>query len=547
MSDQSGRSSVPKTADVVVVGAGFAGMYLLHLLRNQGVDAVVLEQGSGVGGTWYWNRYPGARCDVESVQYSHKYLPELEQDWDWSERYAPQPEILAYANEIADRLDLRRDIAFGRRVRRAEWDEDAAAWAITCDTGESVSASFFIMATGCLSVPNVVDFPGRDLFKGRAYQTGQWPHEEVDFSGQRVAVIGTGSSAIQSIPVIARQATELTVFQRTPNYAVPAKNQQLDDAYRSEIKAGYGELRDAQAKSVSNIAGPPPLGPAGDHSREAQWAEFQRRWDAGGLLFNAAFTDVMFDKSANETAADFVRTKIRETVKDPDTAALLCPANTLGAKRLCVDIGYFETYNLDHVSLVDVSNDPVSIAPEGVIAGGQTYPVDAIVYATGFDAMTGALLAVDIRGREGVRLQDRWANGPRSYLGLAIHGFPNLFTVTGPASPSVFTNMIPTIEQHCEWITDCIQSLRDQGQRKIEAELEAENAWMEHNREVGAAHLRSSTASWYTGENIEGKPVGFMPYIGGMIQYREKCDAIAANDYEGFSLNAERPVPTDQS
>jgi cation diffusion facilitator CzcD-associated flavoprotein CzcO len=531
---ETGRSKVPKRVDVVIVGAGFAGMYLLKLMRDNGFDAVALEQGGGVGGTWYWNRYPGARCDVESVQYSHKYLPELEQEWNWSERYASQPEILAYANEIAGRLEIRRNICFERQLAEARYDETAQEWVLTCDTGETVRTRFYIMATGCLSVPNQVNFPGMASFEGLSYQTGQWPHEPVDFNGQRVAVIGTGSSAIQSIPQIAKQAAELTIFQRTPNYAVPARNRALDETELAEIKAQYANLRARQAESFANIAGRPPQGTAAETTREEQLAEYQHRWDEGGILFNGAFTDVMLDKSANDIAAEFVRSKIRETVKDPETANLLCPSNTLGAKRLCVDIDYFETFNQPHVHLVDISDNAPSIAPEGVETGGNTYEVDTIVYATGFDAMTGALLRVDICGRDGRRLRDHWAEGPRSYLGLAINGFPNLFTVTGPASPSVFTNMIPTIEQHCEWITECICTLRERGQVEIEAELDAENSWMEHNREVGEAHLRSSSASWYTGENIKGKPVGFMPYIGGFPQYRKKCEEAASNGYQGF-------------
>ncbi len=529
-----GRKLVPGNVDVVVVGAGFAGMYLLKLMRDNGFDAVALEQGGGVGGTWYWNRYPGARCDVESVQYSHQYLPELEQDWDWSERYASQPEILAYANEIADRLDIRRDICFERQVLQAHYDEAAREWTVICNTGEKVRATFFIMATGCLSVPNRVEFDGQDQFQGESYRTGNWPHQPVDFTGKRVAVIGTGSSAIQSIPQIAKQAADLTVFQRTPNYAVPAQNRPLKAEERDEIKSNYRDLRLQQSQSMSNIAGRAPLGPAADVSREAQWAEYQHRWDEGGILFNGAFTDVMLDKEANEVAADFVRAKIRETVKDPATAELLCPTNTLGAKRLCVDIDYFETYNQPNVHLVDIAKSGLSITQDGVVAGANTFEVDAIVYATGFDAMTGAILRVDIQGRDGRRLRDHWADGPRTYLGLAISGFPNLFTVTGPASPSVFTNMIPTIEQHCEWITECICALRKNGEKEIEAEPDAENAWMDHNREVGEAHLRSSSASWYTGENIEGKPVGFMPYIGGFPRYREKCNEVSSNGYVGF-------------
>ena len=531
---EKARRSAPQRVEVVIVGAGFAGMYLLKLMRDRGFEVVALEQGEGVGGTWYWNRYPGARCDVESMQYSHKYLPELEQEWNWSERYAPQSEILDYANEIADRLDLRRDICFGRQVNNAQYDETAHEWTLHCDTGETICAAFFIMATGCLSVPNKVDFEGQQDFQGPSYQTGHWPHEAVNFTGKRVAVIGTGSSAIQLIPQIAKQVQELTVFQRTPNFAVPARNRMLDADERDEIKANYTDLRQRQAASFANIAGRAPQGMAAETSLEAQLAEYQHRWDEGGILFNGAFTDVMFDQKANEIAADFVRAKIRETVKDPATADLLCPSNTLGSKRLCVDIDYYETYNLPHVNLVDIANNGLSIAPEGVLTGGNIHAVDAIVYATGFDALTGALLRVDIQGRKGHRLRDYWSEGPRSYLGLAINKFPNLFTVTGPASPSVFTNMIPTIEQHCEWITDCMCYLRDRGQVEIEAEAAAENAWMDHNRKVGAAHLRSSSPSWYTGENIAGKPVGFMPYIGGFPKYREKCAEVASNGYEGF-------------
>ncbi len=533
---REGRAAVPDRADVVIVGAGFGGMYLLHLLRGRGLDAVVLEAGSGVGGTWYWNRYPGARCDVELVQYSHKYLPELEQEWNWSERYAPQPEILAYAEAIADRLGIWGDICFGRRVVRADWDGEARAWTLVADTGETITAPLYIMATGCLSVPNEVAFPGMERFQGATYHTGRWPHEGVDFTGQRVAVIGTGSSAIQSIPKIARQASSLHIFQRTPNYAVPAHNRELDEIYLREIKARYPELRAEQAKSINNIAGRPPQGKAAEKTPDQVEAELERRWQEGGLLFMGAFADMMLDRGANEAAAEFVRNKIRQTVNDPATAELLCPDNTIGAKRLCVDIGYFETYNLPHVHLVDVSEAPITISESGVETGGRSFEVDAIVYATGFDAMTGAILRVDIRGRDGKLLRDHWKDGPRSYLGLAISGFPNLFTVTGPQSPSVFTNMIPTIEQHCEWITDCIMALRAGNARVIEAEKDAEDAWVAHNQEVADAHLRSSAASWYTGQNIEGKPVVFMPYIGGFPRYVDRCNEIAANGYQGFRV-----------
>jgi len=537
MGSRQGRAEAPARVDVAIVGAGFSGMYLLKLMRDAGFSAVALERGRGVGGTWYWNRYPGARCDIESVQYSHKYLPDLERDWDWSERYAPQPEILRYAEEIADRLDIRGEICFGRRVAAATWNDAAREWTLDCDTGERVSAPFCIMATGCLSVPNAVDFPGRETFTGPTYQTGDWPHEDVDFSGMRVAVIGTGSSAIQAIPIIARQARDVTVFQRTPNYAVPAHNHDLDDAFRAAVKASYPALRARQQASFAAADFAVDLDSIGaEMSAETRDAILERRWAEGGLGFGASFIDQMMVREVNDHVAEFVRGKIRETVKDPETAEMLCPTNTIGAKRLCVDIDYFETYNEPHVHLVDVSKHPVSISENGVVVAGREHPVDAIVYATGFDAMTGALLAVDIRGRGDRSLRDHWKDGPRTYLGLAIAGFPNLFTVTGPQSPSVFTNMIPSIEQHCEWIDRCLRSLRDGNRRIIEAMPDAEAAWIEHNREVGEAHLRSSTASWYTGENIAGKPVGFMPYIGGFPRYVAKCDEVAANDYEGFRV-----------
>ena len=537
MSENQGRSEVPARADVAIVGAGFSGMYLIKLFREAGINAVVLEQADGVGGTWYWNRYPGARCDIESVQYGHAYLPELQQEWNWSERYATQPELLAYANEIADRLDVRRDICFGRTVTKATYDEAAREWTLTCDTGESLTAPFYIMATGCLSVPNEVDFPGKDSFRGPTYHTGYWPHDGVDFTGQRVGVIGTGSSGIQSIPVIAKQARDLTIFQRTPNYAIPAHNRELDDAYRQAIKDNYEALRARQRQSFAAADFDVDMTAVGTELDDARRQEImERRWAEGGLGFGASFIDQMFVRDVNEAVAEFVRGKIREKVNDPVTAELLCPRNTIGAKRLCVDVHYFETYNQDHVHLVDVSKNPISITETGIETGGKLHEVDAIVYATGFDAMTGAIMRVDIQGRDGKRLRDHWANGPRTYLGLAVAGFPNLFTVTGPQSPSVFTNMTQAIEQHCEWIAGCIRTLRQQGKAEIEAELPAEDAWVEHNAEVGAAHLRSSSASWYTGENIAGKPVGFMPYIGGFPQYTEKCNAVAANGYEGFQL-----------
>ncbi|KMW56072.1 Cyclohexanone monooxygenase [Candidatus Rhodobacter oscarellae] len=531
------RRELPGRVDVAVVGAGFSGMYLVKLMREAGFSVAVIEAADDVGGTWWWNRYPGARCDIESVQYAHSYLPELEQDWDWSERYATQPEILAYAGEIADRLDLRRDMYFGRRVERAAYDEAGREWRLRCDTGEALAARFCIMATGCLSAPNRPSFPGQERFGGPIYHTGTWPHAPVDFSGQRVAVIGTGSSGIQTIPQVAKQAAALTVFQRTPNYAVPARNHALSDADRAAVKAGYAELRARQKASFSGAYyDVDPEATGAGMTPAARDAMLERRWGEGGLVFAGVFPDQMYERQVNDHAAGFVRDKIRAKVRDPQVAELLCPSNTIGAKRLCVDIGYFETFNQDHVTLVDVSEAPVEITSQGVSAGGEEYEVDAIICATGFDAMTGALLRMDIEGRGGRRLAEHWRQGPSTYLGLAVAGFPNLFTVTGPQSPSVFTNVTQAIEQHCEWIAGCLRALRAQGAVEIEADPEAERAWGAHNAEVASRHLRSSTASWYTGENISGKPVGFMPYIGGFATYAAKCDAVAQAGYEGFRL-----------
>jgi cyclohexanone monooxygenase len=528
---------MPDRADAVIVGAGFAGMYLLHLMRGRGLDAVVLEAGGGVGGTWYWNRYPGARCDIESVQYSHKYLPELQQEWDWSERYAPQPEILAYADHIADRLDLRRDICFGRRVTRAHWSDGDKEWRLATDTGERIAVPWLIMATGCLSVPNKVAFPGRETFRGPTYQTGEWPHEPVDFTGMRVGVIGTGSSAIQSIPIIAAQAAELTVFQRTPNYSVPAHNHPLDPDYRARVKAEYDGLRERQRNGFAAADFRANMEPGLDKSEAERRREFQRRWEDGGLGFMAAFADMLLEPETNASAAEFVRERIREIVKDPETAEKLCPTNTIGCKRLCVDTGYWETFNQPHVTLVDVGERPIErITADGLRANGKDYTFDCLVLATGFDAMTGALLRIDIRGRGGRSLQDKWTEGPKTYLGVAMAGFPNLFTITGPGSPSVLTNMLPSIEQHVEWIADCLEYVRSRGATLIEASQDAEEAWVGHVGEAAGATLRSSCSSWYVGANIAGKPRVFMPYIGGFPAYIERCEAVVKAGYEGFAV-----------
>jgi cation diffusion facilitator CzcD-associated flavoprotein CzcO len=490
-----------------------------------------------VGGTWYWNRYPGARCDVESMQYSYQFSPELQQEWEWTERYAPQPEILAYANHVADRFDLRRDITFNTRVTSAHYDERAARWIVTTDKGHTVSAAFVVMATGCLSAANKPSIKGVDSFKGPTYHTGHWPHEGVDFTGQRVGVIGTGSSAIQAIPIIAEQAKHLYVFQRTPNYTVPAHNQPLDPEYKQQIKARYPEIR-ARAKQLpAGIDLRLNLRSALEVSDEEREREFERRWAEGGIPFMASFGDLLLNDKANQLAADFVRRKIRSIVKDPKVAELLSPKNVIGCKRLCVDTNYYATFNRPNVTLVDVSEKPIEeITPTGIYTDGHNYEVDAIVFATGFDAMTGALLRIDIRGRGGLPLKEKWAEGPRTYLGLAMAGFPNLFTITGPGSPSVLTNMLPSIEQHVEWIADCLDHLRAKGYREMEPKPDAEEAWVDHVRQVAGGTLRSTCSSWYVGANIPGKPRIFMPYIGGFPAYVQKCREVVANGYEGFAV-----------
>ena len=526
--------------DVIVVGAGFAGMYMLHRLRGLGLSARVYELGGDVGGTWYWNRYPGARCDIESLEYSYQFSAELQQQWHWSERFAAQPEILRYAAHVAERFALRSDIRFGTRVVAAHFDEGDDRWAVRTDRGDATRARFLVMATGCLSTANLPAIPGLDTFAGSVYHTGQWPHEPVDFGGQRVGVIGTGSSAIQAIPVIARQARSLHVFQRTPNYSVPAHNGPLDPAEEARVKAEYPAFR-ARARTMHAAFGadaPAPAGPALAADDATRRTVFERWWQRGGLGFPRAFTDLMIDERANALAAEFVREKIRGIVRDPHTAALLAPTQVLGCKRLCVDTGYFETFNQSHVHLVDIRSAPIeAITPAGLRTSAAHYELDSLVCATGFDAMTGALTRVDLRGRGGTALRDKWSEGPRSYLGLAIAGFPNLFTITGPGSPSVLTNMLVSIEHHVDFIADAIAHLRAQGKGRIEADRAAEDAWVAHVNAVAAGTLYPGGCnSWYLGANVPGKPRVFMPLIG-FPPYVERCREVVARGYEGFALS----------
>jgi cyclohexanone monooxygenase len=532
------RPEVDVVFDAVVVGAGFAGLYMLHRLRGLGFTARVYEAGGGVGGTWYWNRYPGARCDVESMQYSFSFSEELDQQWDWSEKYAPQPEILAYAKHVADRFDLRRHIRFDTRVNAASFDEAAKCWRIETDRGDKVSAKFCIMAVGCLSAANHPPFRGREDFSGPVYHTGEWPHEGVDFTGLRVGIIGTGSSAIQSIPIIAQQACELTVFQRTATYSVPAWNAKLTPEYRCSIKADYPALRAKARARPTGFYFPFNMKPALEATEEERERQYQEAWERGGLPFLGAYGDLLFEKAANDTIAEFARRKIRGIVKDPATAELLCPDNVFGCKRLCVDTGYFETYNLPHVKLVDVSKTPIErFTADGIEVNGVGYPLDAIVCATGFAAMTGSFDKIRITGRNGMTLAEKWRAGPRAYLGVATAGFPNLFTITGPGSPSVLASMIQAIEQHVDWMADFMAHMRDIGAATVEPLPDFEDEWVEHVNEVSKVSLRSTCSSWYVGANIPGRPRVFMPYIGGFPVYVQKCNEVMTNGFEGFVID----------
>jgi cyclohexanone monooxygenase len=536
-------SQAAENFDAVIVGAGFAGLYMLHRLRGLGFTTTVIEAGDGVGGTWYWNRYPGARCDIESIEYQYGFDDDLAREWHWSERYATQPEILRYINTVADKLDLKRDVRFETRVTSAHFDEASSHWEILTDRGDRLSAKFCIMATGCLSAAKMPEYKGLESFQGSWYHTGQWPHEGVDFTGQRVAVIGTGSSGIQSIPQIAKQAAHLTVFQRTPNFSVPANNGPIDTELERRVKASYTEYRRKARATPGGILATQQE--ALDKAllevpRDEARAEFERRWEIGGFVVGGAYTDVAINPDANEVWAEFVRSKIRETVKDPATAELLCPRDyPFGTKRLCVDTEYFETYNRDNVDLVDIRSAPIEeITPRGLRTTNAEYEFDSIVFATGFDAMTGALLNIDIRGRDGVTLKEKWEGGPRTYLGLQVAGFPNLFTITGPGSPSVLSNMIVSIEQHVDWITDCLEYLRDHQIDTMEATVEAEDAWVGHVNEVANYTLYPRANSWYIGANVPGKPRVFMPYIGGVNLYAQKCQQVADAGYEGFALSS---------
>ncbi len=546
MSTSHGRAETPLRAsevkfDAIIVGAGVGGLYAIYRLRKLGLKVRAFEAGGGVGGTWYWNRYPGCRCDVESLEYSYSFSDELQQEWQWPERYGTQPEILRYINHVADRFDLKRDIEFNTRVKEASFDSKTNTWTVKTDKGHTAAARFCIMATGNLSTPRTPNYPGLERFRGQCYHTGLWPHEGVDFTGLRVGVIGTGSSGVQSIPIIAKQVKHLYVFQRTANFSLPARNAPMDRARERAHKAQYPERRRAAFDTPFGIAGyPPPVQPALAASEEERRRAYEAKWAEGGSIsFLYSFTDLLLNKESNQTASEFVRQKIRATVRNPATAQLLCPNDhPIGTKRLILDTDYYETYNRDNVTLVDIRSKPITeITPSGLRTADAGYALDAIVFATGFDAMTGAMKEIDIRTDAGMSIRRKWEHGPCTYLGIMIAGFPNLFMITGPQSPGVKSQMILACEQHVDWIAGCVQYLRNRGFSRIEATDSAEGAWVQHNNEVADRTLYPLANSWYVGANIPGKPRVFMPYVGGVSAYKKKCDEIAARGYEGFCFD----------
>ena len=533
--------------DVIVVGAGFGGMHMLWKLRQLNMSAIVFERGSDVGGTWYWNRYPGARCDVPSMDYSVPWDPEMDQEWNWSERFSTQPEILDYATKLADRHDLRRDIRFNTAVTKVTWEEGRRLWTVETDSGDVVEAPFFVSAAGTLSEPNLPDIPGIDDFKGEVYHTGRWPKEGVELAGRRVAVLGTGSTGIQACTAMAKQAAHLYVLQRTAQFSLPCHTPPLTDEFRNERKARYPESRDLQRASYSGQAIDLPLPyamKAFDHPRETRYANYETCWNAGWAALVGVYGDVSTNAEVNREVADFVRAKIRGIVNDPATAEKLCPRESayIGTRRIIIDTGYYQIFNQPNVTLIDIAADPIlEITPDGVRTRDHHYPIDVLVIATGYDAVTGPLVAMNITGAGGRTLKEEWNDGPHSYLGLMVAGFPNLFTITGPGSPGVRANVIFSIDQHVNWIADCLVHMAQTGATRIDTTPEAEAEWQAHAMDTLAGGLLLKDAkNWYLGTNIPGKPRAPLVYHGGLGFYGQKLKAITADGYRGFTFAYEK-------
>lgn len=525
--------------DVVVIGAGFAGLRALHTMRGMGLKVVVLEASGGIGGVWHWNRYPGARCDVESYDYSYSFSEELDQEWRWSERYATQPEILGYIEHVADRFDLRRDIRLNERMTRAEFDEETQSWTVSTEAGHEWSARFLIMAVGQLSATKMPDLPGRGSFAGEVYHTAEWPHETVDFAGKRVGVIGTGSSGVQFITATAPEAGQLTVFQRTPNFVVPRSNAPISDEEDAAVKAEYPERRRRLLQTPTGLNFMPNKQSALEVEPEERQARYESAWESLGYGFTLAYYDILLDLEANDTAAEFVREKIKEKVEDPRTREALIPHGyPFGAKRPPVDSDYFDTFNRDNVELVDIRENPIEkITPNGIVTGAGEHELDAIVFATGFDALTGPLLKPEIVGRDGLTLREKWSAGPITYLGLGTAGFPNMFVIAGPGSPSLLSNVLVSTEQHVDWISDLLNHMRRDGSTLAEVAPGAEERWVDHVNARAEETVYPKARSYYMGDEVPGKPRVFMPYSGGVRGYRRICEQVAADGYEGFEFS----------
>lgn len=541
--NDSDETSVPESRHVeaVVVGAGFSGIYMLHKLRELGFTCRLFEAAEDAGGVWWWNRYPGARCDVESTDYSYSFDPELEQEWHWDELYCTQPDILRYIHHVLDRYDLRPDMQFSTRVDRAVFDEATSRWTLRTSTGETWTTGYFILATGCLSVPKRPEIPGLDAFVGESYHTAEWPADGVDFTGKRVGMIGVGSSGTQMIPIVAEEADQLAVLQRSPNFSIPSPNGPMTPEYEAEVKRTYRERRAFASNTPSGLNQDVNRVSALEVTPEERQAHYEQYWRTSGFGFTLAYGDLLLNREANQTAVDFIASKIRETVKDPATAETLIPKDyPYGTKRASVDNGYYQTFNRPNVELVDIGSDPIAaVEAHGIrLDSGRTVPLDMIVLATGFDALTGAISKIDIVGRDGLRLLDKWDAGPRTYLGLSSHGFPNMFIIAGPGSPSVLTNVMASLEQHVGWLSELFTYAREHGIGEIEASLEAEDAWVDHVNELSAVTLYPQANSWYMGANVPGKPRVFMPYPGGLRAYRRRCAAVAQEGYEGFELSS---------
>ena len=537
--------------DVAIVGAGFSGIYMVYRLRKLGLKVRAYESGGGVGGTWYWNRYPGCGSDIESLEYSYGFSEELQQEWHWSKRYAPQPEIEAYLNHVADRFDIRKDIQLNTRIESTVYDEKSEHWTLTTNHGEVIVAQFCVMATGLLSAPKPVEIKGFKTFKGRTLHTSNWPHEKVDFSGKRVAVIGTGSTAVQCVPLIAKEAGHLTVFQRTPNFVVPLMNGPLAPEYEARVKSGYAAWRQKQLNSfggyvsVNFQAQEPPAKTAMESTEAERLAEFESRWQSGGLSFYTSFRDLLVSPEANEELCEFARRKIRPRINDPKLAAKLLPTGyPILTKRLCADTQYYEAFNRDNVSLVDLRETPIDeIVPNGIKAGGKVHEIDILVFATGFDAITGILINMDIRGRGGRTIREEWVRGPRTNAGLMTAGFPNMFCTNGPGSCTGFFNPVMLVEYQGEWLANLIQRMRAKGLTSVESEPEADEKWVTHMREVAAPTLFWNSNNWYIGANVPGKARVMLLYLGGFGNYKMKTTEMAERNYEGFRFRSSgKPV-----